>query len=233
MAEEISEVVDYEMMDIDEADDNKDELHTYLDRDLKFTLNSINVLCGQTGAGKSRFVFKEIAKLKYLEHPYHQFVYVCDEENDKTFIKYRPLISVPIVKISYAEACNRLKNIVASKNAYEKIINAEKNKKFLPLSGKEKGVILDYLGVKDFSIPILHTLILFDDATDIFTNKKDLLNDMILRNRHHKFTYFFNIHSFTCKALPMKIKKSMRSLRYFGGYSKLDFNHSYQQWKCP
>jgi hypothetical protein len=216
------------MKKIDNADENSNELHTVLHPELRFTLNSHNVLVGQTGAGKTRTVFWTIAKLKFLPyHPYTQVVYVTDEENDKTFAKYKRLIPIPIVKIGLDEAYETLTDIIDAKIEYEKLWQTKK------MNDKVRE-LLAFLGVKNFKLPFIHTLILFDDATEIFNQKK--YNDLVglfLKNRHHKFTYFFNIHNWTRNALPMKIKKNVRSVWYFGGYSLQDFNSSFPQMKSP
>jgi ABC-type dipeptide/oligopeptide/nickel transport system ATPase component len=194
---EIDEAINYEMNDIDEKDQSSDELHSVIDPSIKFTLNSINVLVGQTGSGKSRAVFREISKLKWVDNnPYHQFIYVTDENNDKTYEKYKDMIPVPILKIGYKEACEKLIELNRMKNGYEKIKASSMNGIEL-LSEEEKGTVKDYLQIKDFDIPILHTLILFDDATDVFNSPKNELNNIFLRNRHNKFTYFS-----TCTGSP-------------------------------
>jgi hypothetical protein len=230
---EIDSAVNSVMNDIDEKDQNRDELHTIIDPSIKFTLNSINVLVGQTGSGKSRAVFREISKLKWVKNnPYHQFIYVTDENNDKTYEKYKDMIPVPILKIGYKEACEKLIELNRMKNGYEKIKASSKNGIEL-VTEEDKGTMKDYLQIKDFEIPILHTLILFDDATDVFNSPKNELNSIFLRNRHNKFTYFFNVHGFTRTNIPMKVKKNMRSLWYFGGFSKMDFNCSFLQLKSP
>ncbi|GHU21340.1 hypothetical protein FACS189472_13930 [Alphaproteobacteria bacterium] len=230
---EIDEVINYEMGDIDEVDKNADELHTVIHPSIKFTLNSLNVLVGQTGSGKSRAVFREISKLKYIENnPYHEFIYICDEDNDKTYVKYKAMIPVPITKIPYKDAFQKLCEIVRVKNCHEKML-AEMKSKSETLNELEKAEVMRYLQIKDLKTPILHTLILFDDATDVFQNPKCELNCLFLRNRHHKFTYFFNVHGFTRGAVPMHVKKNMRSLWYFGGFTRLDFGCSFQQMKSP
>jgi hypothetical protein len=234
----ITDVIDEEMAEIDKKDNNKHELHTPLDEEVKFTLNSLNVIVGQTGSGKSRFVFREIAKLNYVEpNPYHQFVYITDEEDDKTFAKYKDMIErkngnviegIPIVKIKYEEANERLQKIIKAKNLYERIQKRPRIR-----DNEEKEILLEYLGIKGFNYPALHTVILFDDATDCFKNKKDPLHKLFLRNRHHKFIYFFNINIFSKDAIPMTIKKNMRSFSYFGGYCKQDFNVIFPFIKSP
>jgi hypothetical protein len=80
-----------------------------------------------TGSGKTRLVFYEIAKLKYLKNPYTQFAYVTDEDNDKTYLKYKDLISIPIIKVKYKDANTQINNILNAKNLYEKIIDGKTN----------------------------------------------------------------------------------------------------------
>jgi ABC-type proline/glycine betaine transport system ATPase subunit len=82
-------LADLELGVIDENDDNSDELHTRLNDNLRLTLNSINIIIGRTGSGKTRTVIKEILKLKYLPSRYHYPIYITDEEDDKTFLKYQ------------------------------------------------------------------------------------------------------------------------------------------------
>jgi Cdc6-like AAA superfamily ATPase len=181
MTDIITHVVDEEMTQIDRRDKNKNELHTSLDEEIKFVWNSLNIVVGQTGSGKSRTVFREISKLNYVDNnPYNQFVYIADEENDKTFIKYRDMIErrnkitgkiegIPIVKLRYEQAYEYLIKLIKAKNLYERI-----QKKPSIRRDDEKELLLDFLGVTGFETPVLHTIILFDDATDCFKNKKDL-----------------------------------------------------------
>jgi hypothetical protein len=223
----ITRDVDRRMRDIEDRENAKNELHTKINVELKVTLNSINVILGQTGSGKSRVVFREIAKLNYIpDNPYHQFIYITDEEeNDKTFIKYRKMIElgggrgIQIRIFKYEEAFEELNKIRKAKNLYERIQSKKENR-----PPEHKAVLLNFLNVPNFSVPALHTAILFDDATDCFKNANDPLHRFFLRNRHHKFTYFFNVHNLGKDAIPKAIKSNMRSFWFFGGFSKHDFN---------
>jgi hypothetical protein len=216
------------MNKIDNKDDNFNEIHSVINPDLKLVLNSINILCGRTGSGKSRFVFREISKLKYMNNPYNQFIYITDEENDKTYLKYKDLINIPIIKATYEEAYELITSIVEAKNAYEEV----RNKK-LEATPQEKKKLLEYLDVKDFKRPCLHSLVLFDDATSLFSDRRNPLNQLILRNRHNKISYFLNVHSFNRSSVPLYIKKNMTSLCYFGGFNAMDFNSFFPQFNSP
>jgi hypothetical protein len=88
--------------------------------------------------------------------------------------------------------------------------------------------------VKNFDAPVLHIIIFIDDATDLFQAKKWApLLQLILRNRQSNCTYFFSIHNFTKNTMPMTLKKNLRSLWYFGGYTELDIRTSFPQLKAP
>jgi hypothetical protein len=80
-------------------------------------------------------------------------------------------------------------------------------------------------------IKSIHTIVLFDDSSGIFSKPKNPLNELILRNRHERITYFFNVHSYNKATVPMIYKKNASCLFFFGGYSQLDFNSFFPQFK--
>jgi hypothetical protein len=231
---DVGDLVEKDLKKIDELDNNFNEVHSILNKtiderlsaDLKFSLNSINILCGMTGSGKTRLIFFEIAKLKYIKHNYIQFIYITDEECLETYLKYRELIPTPIIKIKYIDAYNEISNIVKIKNLYEDY----KNKK-CKLDKEQINEIKDYLDITDDKIKSIHTIVLFHDSSGVFSKPKTPLNKLILRNGHERITYFFNIHSCSKTNVPMIYKKNASCLFFFGGYSQLDFNSFFPQFK--
>ena len=206
----LDEIVDAEMAHIDRNDEAniKNEIHTEIHEDITFPYNSINLVLGQTGSGKSRMVFREVAKGAHLkDKPFHIFVLVSDKDNDKTFLKYRSMIErkvngvvtgIPIVKIKYEKAYAYLQKVAKAKDDYEHV---QRDPTYL--ENEKKRSVLKFLHVKNFNREALHTVILFDDATGRFNNKKDPQLNNFLCNRHDKFIYFFNIHLFSKDAIPM------------------------------
>jgi hypothetical protein len=233
---------------IDMKYDNRNEVHTALHKDMKFTLNSINVLVGQAGAGKTLEVLTEVGKLSWIEHPYHQLVYVNkdDGHNDMTFQKFKDLVKIPIVKIKYDQALEYLTKLIKFRNHYDNIQTRdkwkEKNGDEATVNGIEpptytdelRKACLKLLTMKDFSLEFPHTIILYDDVTEMLKKKANKeLSLMILRNRHFRFTYFLNIHDFNKNSIPMEIKNSINALWYFGGFSEQNFNAFFKQFKSP
>jgi hypothetical protein len=156
---------------------------------------------------------------------------VTDELNDKTYEKYNELIPIPTVRCPYHKSYEYLKNLVDSKNKYEEIIDG--TVELDSYTEEEIAEFLDFLSVEDFSQKILHTIILFDDATEMFRSKSDPLRNFLLRNRHHKFTVFLNVHSYTGDVIRPIVKKNLGSLWFFGGYNEQDFGYSYRQFNSP
>jgi hypothetical protein len=157
--------------------------------------------------------------LKYLPSRYHYLIYITDEENDKTFLKYQYCIELPILRVKYEDAYDLLIKIIKAKTAYEKIRDGGKK-----VGKQEREEILELLELPNFNCHNLHTLILFDDATTLFSDLKNPLNNLLLKNRHNKFTYFLNIHNFSKRDVPMTLKKNMSNLWFFGGFSQQFFN---------
>jgi hypothetical protein len=155
-------LADWELGMIDENDDNSDELQTRLNENLRFTLNSINIIIGRTGSGKTRTVIKEIMKLEYLPPKYHYLIYITYEENDKTFYKYQHCIDLPILRVEYEDVYYLLCKIIKAKTADEQIRDGTKTGR-----REERVEILELSELPNFKCTNLHTLILFDDATPL------------------------------------------------------------------
>jgi hypothetical protein len=220
----------------DEEISNVDDVHTQIHPELLFPYNSVNIIVGKMGSGKSRLVYREVGKLRWVKHSYHLLIIVTKEGNDKTFKKYKSLISVPIIKISYDDAFRTLSDIKKAKDIYEEEYNMRHNlpnNHNKPLTSDELQTLIKFLRITGFKTPVLHTLILFDDCSEIFKNKcekkmKELVS-LFLKNRHHKFTYFFVVHAFTADTISPLLKKNATTVWYFGGYSKQAFVSGIQQ----
>jgi hypothetical protein len=217
----LADMVDDKIYEVDTYDDNSNELHSSLHPDVNFKLNSINILVGQTGNGKSRAVFSEVAKQSMCKNnPYSQFFYITDLGSDKTFDKYKNLIRILVIKLKYAEAHQRLSELAEAKDFYQEVREKVRNKRSeVKMSKEDARGLLSYLGLRDFSATVPHTIILFDDATNIFgcnRKKKDSFQDsFFLCNRHNYFTYFFNIHTYNKNKISMEIKKNTKAVWYF------------------
>jgi hypothetical protein len=225
----INKLINSELRDVEESFDNSNDIHTPLHPEINFTYNSLNLIVGNISSGKTRYCFREIGKLKYISNNYHLVIYVADEEGDKTVLKYGPIINMPFVKINYDDAYDYIQHISTMKQKYEQARNDIDNEGNWTMEKLKE--IAQELHIKIYNKPYLHTIVIFDDATDVLTKQKYRgLGELIMRNRHGRFTYFLNVHDYF-KTIPQKVKSNLGTLVLFGGYSKQKFDCMYQQFK--
>ena len=76
---------------------DKNEIQSVIHPEINFRLNSINLLIGGKGSGKTWNVFREVIKLSALQHAYTQFIYITDKTFDDTYMKMKGLIKIPVI----------------------------------------------------------------------------------------------------------------------------------------
>jgi hypothetical protein len=128
--------------------------------DLTFKSNSVNLLIGKRGSGKTTFVMKELIKLSLLGGcGYTEVFFVTDKEHDDTVEKFRPAIRFPITFVPTKDGEELIAQLTLSKNELRK-------------QGKRVG----------------HTIIFFDDCINLFT-KTSPLAKRLYENRQALITY--------------------------------------------
>ena len=191
-----------------------DQLQTEIDPEIRFRRNSVNLLIGKKGSGKTYNVFREIMKLCLLEdNPYSLMIYVTDHLNDETHLKYKDLITIPIIHVTYSEATKVIEELTEAKTAYDQV---KRNKLENRLTEESKKDILEPMRINDFSKLVHHTAVLLDDCGHLFKNKKGDLYRMLFRNRQPKITYFLCLQD--VKQIDTEIKANVDSLWLFGGF---------------
>lgn len=190
--------------------------------------NSLNIFLGQRGSGKTFNGFNTAALISRIKSKYHLFVFVSNNPNDETFRKFSPLITIPSVLISYQESENFISELIEYKQAYDEI-------KFKHLEGRItdecKFDIMEHLKINDLRAHSLHTLILYDDALEVFKKPTAKEFRYLLENRHHKFTYILNIQDW--KGISTELKANIDSVWMFGGYPRNRFTYIFNQLSCP
>ena len=97
--------------------DNIDNVQHEIHPDVDIMYNSLNIFLGQRGSGKTFNGFNIAALISRIPSKFHLFVFVSDNPNDETFTKFKPLVSLPSVLVSYAESekfLSELKEITIS-----------------------------------------------------------------------------------------------------------------------
>ena len=79
--------------------DLTNEIQTEIDPNVYFNRNSVNLLVGKKGSGKTYNVFREVLKLNYIKnHHYTKMLYVTSNPEDNTYQRFESLLKIPIDK---------------------------------------------------------------------------------------------------------------------------------------
>ena len=199
-------------------DTHSSDLQRRIHPDIDFCYNSINLVVGRRGSGKTFNVFRQLALLSRIPSLFHMIVYITNNKNnDQTYRKFQSLIKIPIKIVSYEESEEFLITLRTYKQRYDNVINGVEDNETNPQE------ILDFLCIDGFRYPYLFTVVLYDDALNVFQKKKSEEYRMIFDNRHNKISYFFCIQD--ASGISTDIKNNADSIWLFGGLSKQKFDH--------
>ena len=206
---------------------NIDNVQHPIHPEIDLMYNSLNIFLGQRGSGKTFNAFNLAALISRVRSKYHLFVFVSNNPNDETFRKFSNLITIPSVMVSYMKSEEFITELIDYKQAYDEI-------KFKHLESRVtddcKEDICEKLHVVNFTAPSLHTLVLYDDAIEVFKKPSSKEFRYLLENRHNKFTYILNIQDW--KGISPELKSNIDSVWMFGGYPRNRYCYVYNQLAC-
>lgn len=204
--------------------------------DINVKYNSVNVIVGKQGQGKTVIALQEIIKIGLMS-THHLLVYVTKDgnESDRSFLALKHLIEInlPILTVSESDAQKTIENIIQKKNEYYKIkrnnlVNDLDNPD-LKITPEETKEILNALYVDNFDFDFLHTIVLFDDISNskLFANESSYFSQLIRRCRHTNFSFFLLIQGW--KGLKPHIKNEISTLFIFPCFNKQQLHYIYSQ----
>ena len=218
----------YEVLNELKKYDNDDEVQSMIHPDIDIMYNSVNIFLGHRGSGKTFNAFNTAALISRVKTKYHLFVYISNNPNDGTLRKFKPLIDLPTVVLPYEQAEEFIKELIDYKQAYDEI-------KFKHLENKItdecRDDIFEHLHINDFSMKSIHTLIVYDDAQEVFKKPSSQEFKWLLQNRQPKITYILNIQDW--KGISPELKANIDSVWVFGGYARNRYCYIYNQLSCP
>ncbi len=195
--------------------------------DVNVYYNSLNVLCGPQGSGKTYTACKECAKISQTDPYAHLLVIICKDENkdDPTVNMIKPLIKVPIVYVTEDNAVDYVKKLFACKRLYNKVKEENIEDAIIPQQVRQ---IFKILHINDFHSPWLHTMIMINDSAKCALLKSgSYFSNMIALGRHTQTSSFLNIQFW--KGLSPEIKANISTAFIFGLYSRQQFTHIISQ----
>ncbi len=203
------------------------ELLQSIHPDVLVNYNSLNVLCGPQGSGKTFSACKEIAKISQIDPFAHLLVIICKPENkdDPTIETFNPLINIPTEFVTESDAEDYVKTLYEYKRLYNTIIEQHLEDKIVDTQRSE---IFKALQVSDFSRPWLHTMIMINDSAKCNLLKSgSYFSQIIALGRHTQTSTFLNIQFW--KGLSPEIKANISSAFIFGLFSRQQLVHILSQ----
>ena len=214
----------------------KGEIQSNIHEDIYFKYNSVNLVIGKRGSGKTYTVMREMLKLAHLMNEYEshypvydyvpkytQIIYITDKLRDDTceraihYIKKIPYVQFEWESTDHAldiiNGLSALKAFMANPEEYEEKIPGD-NKQTL---AEVKQIL--YCPKNETKIP--HTIIIFDDCIGLF-NKYSPLSKKLFENRQSRITYFLILQD--VQGLNPSMKANVDSLLLFGGFPKHKWN---------
>lgn len=190
--------------------------------------NSLVVLCGPQGSGKTWTASKECARISQLDPYCHMIIVVSKAENvgDPTIDTFTPLFRVPVVYISEDKAEAYVKNMLKWKDLYNQI--KERHIEHLVIQ-EQIDQMYEVLRIDNMDRPWLHTLIMFNDIakSKLFKQAENYFPQIIALGRHTQCTSFLNIQFW--KGLSPEIKANITTAVIFGLFSRQQFCHIISQ----
>ena len=212
--------------------------------------NSLNIVVGVQGKGKSHVVLRDIIQISRLkDHNFHLIVYISKNGNinDSTFEAQRELINLPIKVVSDSNAEDYLKELDLWKQLYTRYTHtanqvdeasAEKLQQmfqFLNISPSSTTITLakPSVGPSQMAnvVKPLNTIILCEDFIKSKLLKSAYFTNYITQLRHKHAIVYINVQFF--KAIPTDYKNNCTSFFIFNGFSKQKMHYIYQQVVMP
>ena len=221
-------VLENTLKELDEVNKNinlTDELQTQIHSEVFFRRNSVNLLIGKKGSGKTYNVFRELIKLRYVpNHRYSKLLYITDKAYDPTFDRLKHLIPLNVEKVPYSNAVEKIRELAEAKVAVHDIITNDI--KLEDITDASKHNIENILGKELDGEEVFHTAVLLDDCQNIFDRKtrtNEALFKMLFENRQPKITYFLTMQD--PKHFDSSLKQNLDSCWLFGGFTERKFKY--------
>lgn len=192
--------------------------------------NSLNIIVGAQGKGKSHIVLRDIIQISRIPGAAHLIVYISKNGviNDSTFEAQRELIKLPVKVISDSNAENYLKELDLWKELYDKYVNNNTR-----LDEEKINKMLSFLCISQANSQVkpLNTIILCEDFIKSKLLKSAYFTNYITQLRHKHSIVYVNVQFF--KAIPTDYKNNCTSFFIFNGFSRQKMGYIYQQVVMP
>lgn len=194
--------------------------------------NSLNILVGNQGRGKTHIMLRDIIQISRLPNSnFHLIVYISKNGsiNDSTFEAQQDLIKLPVHVVSDANAEKYLKELDLWKELYDKYSSTPK----ITIDNNKLQQMFEFLHIKKLGKPNspLNTIILCEDFVKSKLIKSSYFTNYITQLRHKHSLVYINVQFF--KSIPTDFKTNCTTFFIFSGFSRQKINYVYQQVSLP
>ena len=188
----------------------EDEIQNIIHPDIMLRYNSITVVVGKRGAGKTYWLCRELIKLIYApDNKFTQVYYVSSKEHDDTF--------------AYVQQClkDEIEIVWVKTDDALKVINALTKAKAELGSDNDDDMYREALNATRLARGVCpHTLIIYDDCIGTFKND-NVLTKPLFQNRQAHISYVLILQDI---GLATSIKSNLDMLVLFGGFSRQKYS---------
>jgi nitrogen regulatory protein PII len=206
----------------------QDDLNTYY--------NSVNIITGAQGGGKTFAAMNEIITISYLPET-HLIIVIKKKDFDPSVEHIKELAKCVLITINYDEAEEFVKNVLKYKRLYNEFMrNArEENVTLSEMDTHIENVeeLYENLFIPEFRTDWLNTLVLFDDVgnSGLFKNKDSYFNNLMKTCRDINCIFYLTIHGIT--QLSPQIKENTAVVYIAKGLSVERLSIIHRQVSCP
>jgi hypothetical protein len=212
--------------------DNRDQLRREkvkkLHPEVNTYRNSINILVGKQGSGKTYSALREIIKISYVDPTSHLLLVINNSgvSNDATFNVLEPCFRIPYKFIKYDDAEDYVRNLILYKDLYNKIKTNHLENEIVDEQVRE---LFEVLHLNSLNLPFLNTIIYFEDCANnkLFKKSTMYFPQIVATCRHNGLTLFFSTQFW--KGVPTELKANATTIYVFRDFSKQQINYILQQ----
>jgi hypothetical protein len=190
--------------------------------------NSINILVGKQGLGKSYTALREIIKISFVDPTAHLLLIINNSgsSNDVTFNVLQPCFRIPIAFVQYDDAEDYVKNLLKYKDLYNLIKKDHLENEIVDDQIRE---LFSVLRINSLNLPFLNTIIYFEDCANnkLFKKSTMYFPHLIATCRHNGLTFFFATQFW--KGVPTELKSNATTIYIFRDFSRQQLTYILQQ----
>lgn len=219
------ELIQGQILKIGEEVDLKTNKHTEKYKDMHLYQNTMGLVIGKPGSGKTLGVIYDLTKCDGF---FNRIIYVTREDKvDKTFESFIPMVKT---KIFHVVESNFEDYIITYVENLDLLIKIRAGQIKMNKQVKKQFILNLELTDEEFkSKEQFKTFILFEDASDspLFKKGNDFFVQLMRIFRHYFITSIAIVHSF--KFFPIHLREYIFTINIFKGFSKLRMNQIYHQ----